>query len=76
MQLVCIVYYAAFLSEYLRTKDLYRTILHAEKERYAEGITVSDLETAISVGEILEDYANDPRGHSSLILEYSQRRKS
>ena len=74
--MVYIVYCAASLSEYLRTKDLYRTRLYAEKEGYAEGITFSDLETAISVGEILEDYANDPRGHSSLILEYSQRRKS
>jgi len=49
---VYIVYCAAFLSKYLRTKDLYRTRLYAEKERYAEGITVSDLETAISVGDI------------------------
>ena len=46
------VYYAAFLSKYLRTKDLYRTRLHAEKEGYAEGITFSDLETAISVEAI------------------------
>jgi len=49
---VYIVYCAASLSEYLRTKDLYRTRLYAEKEGYAEGITFSDLETAISVEDI------------------------
>ena len=50
--MVYIVYCAASLSEYLRTKDLYRTRLYAEKEGYAEGITFSDLETAISVEDI------------------------
>jgi len=54
--------------------DRYEICFHAEKERYAEDITVSDLETAISNGEILEDYANDPRGPSCLILGYSQNR--
>jgi len=52
VQLVCIVYCAVSLSEYLRTKDLYRIRLYAEKEGYAEGITFSDLETAISVEAI------------------------
>ena len=46
------VYRVTFLSEYLRTKDLYRTRLYAEKGGYAEGITFYDLETAISVGDI------------------------
>jgi len=36
--------------------DKYEISFHAEKERYAEDITISDLETAISDGEILEDY--------------------
>ena len=52
----------------------YEISLHAEKERYAEDITISDLETAISNGEILEDYFDDPRGKSCLILGYSQNR--
>ena len=42
--------------------DKYEICFHAEKERYAEDITISDLETAISGGEILENYSNDPRG--------------
>ena len=40
----------------------YEISYHAEKERYAEDITLTDIETAISNGEILEDYPNDPRG--------------
>jgi len=52
--------------------DKYEISFHAEKERYAEDIIISDLETAIYNGEILEDYPNDPRGPSCLILGYSQ----
>ena len=52
----------------------YEISFHAEKERYAEDITFSDLETAIGNGEILEDYATDPRGPSCLVLGHSQER--
>lgn len=55
-------------------QDNYEISYHAEKERYAEDISISDLETAISNGEILEDYPNDPRGPSCLILGYSKNR--
>jgi hypothetical protein len=55
-------------------RDEYEISFHAEKERYAEDITIYDLETAISDGEILEDYPDDPRGPSCLILGYSQNR--
>lgn len=48
--------------------DEYEISFHAEKERYAEDITVSDLETAISAGEILEKYPDDQRGTSCLVL--------
>ncbi len=54
--------------------DEYEISFHAEKERYAEDITVSDLETAISDGEILENYPDDQRGTSCLVLGYSQNR--
>lgn len=50
----------------------YEISFHAEKERYAENISISDLETAINNGEILEDYPDDPRGPSCLILGYSK----
>ncbi|MBI4007747.1 MAG: DUF4258 domain-containing protein [Planctomycetes bacterium] len=52
----------------------YEISYHAEKERYAEDITITDIETAITNGEILEDYPDDPRGSSCLILGYSQNR--
>ncbi len=55
-------------------REEYEISFHAEKERYAENITISDMETAIYNGEILEDYTNDPRGPSCLILGYSQNR--
>lgn len=48
--------------------------LHAEKERYAENVMIADIEAAISNGEILEDYPEDPRGPSCLLLGYSKRR--
>ncbi|MCX9015246.1 MAG: DUF4258 domain-containing protein [Candidatus Methanoperedens sp.] len=53
---------------------MYEISFHAEKERYAEDISLSDLETAISNGELLEEYHDDPRGQSFLILGYSQNR--
>lgn len=53
-------------------REEYEISFHAEKERYAEGIMISDLENAIQAGEMLEDYVDDPRGPSCLVLGYSQ----
>lgn len=55
-------------------KEEYEISVHAEKERYAEDITLNDIETAVCNGEILEDYPDDPRGSSCLILGYSENR--
>jgi hypothetical protein len=55
-------------------RDEYEISFHAEKERYAEDISIEELQSAILSGEILEDYPNDPRGPSCLILGYSQDR--
>lgn len=55
-------------------QDKYEISFHAEKERYTEDITIPDIEAAIGEGEILEDYPNDPRGSSCLVLGYSQQR--
>ncbi len=52
----------------------YEISFHAEKERYAEDITLADIETTISNGDILEDYPEGPRGPSCLVLGYSQNR--
>jgi hypothetical protein len=46
----------------------YKTSHHAEVERESETITIDDIKTAILNGELLEDYPNDPRGHSCLML--------
>jgi hypothetical protein len=58
-----------------RIRDLvrrsrYRLSLHAERERDADRIRMSELEEALrSEGlELLEDYPEDPRGHSHLVL--------
>lgn len=55
-------------------REEYEISFHAEKERYAEDIAIHEIETAIYNGEILEDYPNDPRGPSCLVLGYSQNR--
>ncbi|MCI0417420.1 DUF4258 domain-containing protein [bacterium] len=55
-------------------REEFEISLHAEKERYAENISIRDLESAISNGEILEDYPTDPRGPSCLVLGYSRKR--
>lgn len=49
----------------------YEISFHAEKERYADDIEIVDLETAISNGEILENYLDDIRGEICLILGYA-----
>jgi hypothetical protein len=43
---------------------------HAEDERQAERISIADVEAALLNGEMLEDYPNDPRGPSCLVLGY------
>lgn len=55
-------------------QEKYEISVHAEKERYAENITIADLETAVYNGDILEDYPDDPRGSACLILGYSENR--
>ncbi len=56
------------------SSDEYEISFHAEKERYAEDIKNSDIENVISNCEIIEDYFDDPRGSSCLILGYSEGR--
>ncbi len=46
----------------------YEISYHAEKERYAEDISIGDLERAIADGSVIEDYPDDPRGPSCLVL--------
>lgn len=41
---------------------------HAERERELDMIPVQELEDALSTGEIIESYPDDPRGESCLVL--------
>lgn len=49
----------------------YRLSLHAEKERRRDRILERELLAALSAPELLEDYPNDPRGPSCLLLGFS-----
>ncbi len=46
---------------------------HAEREREADAVSMIEVEEAFSSDvELLEDYPNDPRGHSALCLGFTR----
>ena len=45
---------------------------HAEEERRKDLLEVEDVKRAIFDGKIIEDYPNDPRGPSCLILGWNR----
>ena len=45
---------------------------HAEEERLDEAILVEEIEDVLLRGMILEDYPNDPRGPSALLMGYGR----
>ena len=47
---------------------------HAERERELDMIAIEELEQAFTNCEIIEEYPDDPRGMSCLILGFYQRR--
>ncbi len=47
---------------------------HAEREREADMIPMRELEEALEHCEIIEDYPDDPRGPSCLVLGFSGQR--
>ena len=52
----------------------YRFSSHAEKERHADQITADEFEQSMGVApEVIEDYPNDPRGPSCLVLGFTAR---
>lgn len=61
----------------LMTAGRYRLTLHAEEERDADEITIDDIEEAYSdaAGVIIEDYPDDPRGHSALVMAFTKARE-
>lgn len=54
----------------------YRLTLHAEFERDADQITIEEIEEALfsPKAKIIEDYPNDPRGHSCLVLGFTKQK--
>jgi len=52
----------------------YRLTIHAEKEREADRITRKEMEEAVLSAQcaVIEDYLTDPRGHSCLVLGFTQ----
>ncbi len=62
-----------------RIRDLvgtgkYEFSKHAEREREADEITVGELEEALCECDVIEDYADDPRGPSCLVLGFAGKR--
>jgi len=47
----------------------YEFSIHAQQERLEENLDITEIEAAlVGTAEILEEYPNDPRGESCLIL--------
>lgn len=47
-------------------KQAYEISIHADEERLAEGLTIDQVEDALSSCAIIEKYPDDPRGESCL----------
>jgi hypothetical protein len=56
--------------------EKYEFSKHAEKEREADQITMSELEHALVDCDMIEEYPNDPRGPSCLVLGFADKRPS
>ena len=54
----------------------YEISLHADEERLADGITVSDLELVLSHCAIIKQYPDDPRGQSCLVIGLTPEEKA
>jgi hypothetical protein len=52
----------------------YELSKHAEREREADMIPLAALEEALSNCEMIEEYPDDPRGASCLVLGFSNQR--
>jgi len=54
----------------LAAQGKYEFSKHAERERQLDMILVNELEDALKNCEIIEDYPDDPRGASCLVLGF------
>ncbi len=58
----------------LAAEGKYEFSKHAERERQLDMILVDELEDALKNCETIEDYPDDPRGASCLVLGFSGQR--
>jgi|LGVF01.1.fsa_nt_gb hypothetical protein len=56
------------------TENEFQLTGHAHKERQEEVIKTKEIRDALMQGELLENYPDDPRGPSCLVLGYSEGR--
>ncbi len=55
-------------------KGEYEVSFHAQQERLEENLDIAEIEKAIlGRSEILEEYTDDPRGESCLVLGFAER---
>jgi hypothetical protein len=52
----------------------YELSKHADKERRVDMISILEIEEAVKGGKIIEDYPDDPRGSSCLVLGWAKKR--
>lgn len=58
------------IQELVRRGD-YEFSFHAQQERLEENLDLTEIETAlIGTAEVIEEYPNDPRGESCLVLGF------
>ncbi len=50
----------------------YEISQHAERERRNDGLSLADIENAVRIGEVIEDYPDDPRGASCLVFGWAR----
>lgn len=46
----------------------YEISQHAERERRNDGLSLADIENAVRIGEVIEEYPDDPRGARCLVF--------
>ncbi len=49
----------------------YEISLHADEERIADGLTLSQLEYVLLHGKVIAEYPDDPRGESCLVVGFT-----
>lgn len=59
-----------FIAEEIKGQT-YEMSLHADNERLAEEIGIIELEELLVSSKILEDYPDDPRGESCLVVGFT-----